>query len=348
MNEFQPLISIIVPVFNQERYLEKCLDSLVNQTYKNIEIILIDDGSSDGSSAICKRYAATFSCVTLFQQKNSGVSAARMVGISACRGQFIMFVDSDDWVDYDICNVLYSALKRFKADAAMCGYSREYGKESRPKCVVGDSTILTGNQIERILCGPLGDEIAMPENMECFNTLCARLYPLESIKQKKMIDLSIVGTSEDLLFNLSCAAAVGTTVYISRPLYHYRKDSIGSVTSSYKPNLIEQWNNLFDCIEVHIVENGLGREYTQALDNRIALSVLGLGLNATTDKAPLLTKIFRVQECLSDSRRRAALMNLEIRLMPLHWKVFYGCAKRGFSILVCVMLEIIQIIKRRK
>lgn len=348
MDKIQPLISIIVPVYNQEKYLERCLDSLVNQTYKNIEIILVDDGSSDGSVTICNRYVEKNSSITLLQQENSGVSSARTVGLSACRGQFIMFVDSDDWVDCDICSILYSAMRRFKADAAMCGYVREYNKKSLPKCVMGDSTILSGNQIERMLCGPVGDEIGKPENMESLGTLCARLYPAQSIKHTKMIDLSLIGTAEDLLFNLSCADSIGKTVYVGRTLYHYRKDSIGSVTNKYKPDLPRQWNNLFNYIEQHIIKNKLGVEYTQALNNRIALSILGLGLNAVGDRTSLLTKVPRVRECLYDQRRQAALRNLKTECMPLHWKIFYGCVKRNFAVSVCIMLELIKILRRRK
>lgn len=97
--EETPKVSIIVPIYNVEPYLRQCLDSLVNQTYKNIEIICVDDGSTDASSEILTEYALKSSKVRVIRQENSGLSAARNVGFSFATGKYVMYVDSDDWID---------------------------------------------------------------------------------------------------------------------------------------------------------------------------------------------------------------------------------------------------------
>lgn len=342
-----PLISIVVPVYNQEKYLAQCLDSLVNQTYKKIEINVVDDGSTDGSSEICQQYASRFSCVKILNQENAGLSAARTLGISASSGQFIMFVDSDDWVDHNICETLYAAMKRYGTSTAMCGYVREYAGKSLPKCIFATDTVLTGKQVERRLCGPIGAEIGQPENMECFNTAWAHLYPSDVLKKIKKVDNALIGPSEDLLSNLYCMANITSMVYVSMPLYHYRKNVSTSETVTYKPRLVEQWNLLYDYMEQYICEHGLEEECVQAFQNRIALSTLGAGLNAVSDGASISTKVDRVRAVLLDTRRKKALGDLKIDSMPLHWKVFYRFAKQGSALPVCLLLILIQHLKGR-
>ena len=107
-------ISIIVPVYNVELYLEKCIESIINQTYTNIEIILVDDGATDSSGNICDLYSKKDSRIKVIHKRNGGLSDARNVGIEKAVGQYLMFVDSDDYIDKTMCEKLYNALKKQK------------------------------------------------------------------------------------------------------------------------------------------------------------------------------------------------------------------------------------------
>lgn len=122
MKENDSLISVIVPVYNVKLYLERCLECLRNQTYKNLEIILVDDGSTDGSGLICDRWAHIDSRFKVIHQPNKGVSAARNTGIRNCNGEYITFVDSDDIVTENMCQILYSCAKANKADLVIGHY----------------------------------------------------------------------------------------------------------------------------------------------------------------------------------------------------------------------------------
>ena len=115
-------ISVIVPVFNAEKYLKMCLNSLVSQTLKNIEIICIDDGSTDNSLAILDKFKSKDDRIKIIKQKNYGVSMARNNGISEAQGEYIGFVDADDWVDKDFFEKLYNAAQKYNADIATAGY----------------------------------------------------------------------------------------------------------------------------------------------------------------------------------------------------------------------------------
>lgn len=125
----EDLISIIVPVFNVEKYLDKCISSIVNQTYKNIEIILVDDGSPDTCPQLCDRWAEKDNRIVVIHKENGGLSSARNAGVRVSAGKYIGFVDSDDYIAADMYEKLYTALVEHDADMAICNYVfwDEYG-----------------------------------------------------------------------------------------------------------------------------------------------------------------------------------------------------------------------------
>lgn len=144
--DISSLISIIVPVYKTEIYLHKCLNSIVNQTYKNLEIILVDDGSPDNCGKICDEYAAQDLRIKVIHQNNEGLSAARNAGLKIAAGDYIGFVDSDDWVDADMYEVLYNGIIEYEAQIAICGYydiadnkCREIREKHTTVCGPGDA-----------------------------------------------------------------------------------------------------------------------------------------------------------------------------------------------------------------
>ena len=118
----QELISIIVPIFNTEKYLHQCLDSILSQSYENFECLLINDGSTDASASICREYVAKDARFRYFEKENGGVSSARNLGIERSGGAYITFIDSDDWVEFDYLEVLYSAIIQETADISVSTY----------------------------------------------------------------------------------------------------------------------------------------------------------------------------------------------------------------------------------
>lgn len=122
-------ITVIVPIYNVEKYLRKCLDSIINQTYSNIQLILVDDGSTDGSEKICDEYVTKYKKdmdICVIHQPNKGLSCARNIGIENAKGQYICFIDSDDYIELDMLENLYKAIKENKSDISCCGKVKEY------------------------------------------------------------------------------------------------------------------------------------------------------------------------------------------------------------------------------
>jgi len=125
MSEKDDLISVIVPIYNVSEYVEKCIQSLISQTHRNLEIILVDDGSTDDSGAICDQYADRNQRICVYHKKNGGLSDARNYGIERANGSFFAFVDGDDWVHPQMYELLYKFLKKENADVVTCGFERK-------------------------------------------------------------------------------------------------------------------------------------------------------------------------------------------------------------------------------
>ena len=140
--EYTPKISIIVPVYNVAPYLRQCLDSLVGQTYRNIEIICIDDGSTDGSGEMLNQYAESDARISVFHIENAGVSSARNKAILYASGKYVMYVDGDDWIDVCTCEKAAFKAEECAADLVMWPYIREFPEHSAPKNIFHNPTLV--------------------------------------------------------------------------------------------------------------------------------------------------------------------------------------------------------------
>lgn len=345
MSNTLPMISIIIPIYNSEQYLNRCIDSILDQTYHNLEIILVNDGSKDNSAQICDDYMVRDPRVVVIHKQNQGVSKARSSGIEVARGEYIMFVDSDDWIDSIMCETMMNALLAHNVRSAMCSYVREYPGRSLPKTVEPKDVVFDNRTLLRRLCGLVGEELRHPENLDNYNMMCGKLYPAAALKGISVTDIKQVGSSEDLLFNLDSYAVVESMVYINRPFYHYRRNIVTSITGKYKPELEKQWDTVYDKILGFIEANQLDQRYTAALNNRIALNVLGLGLNCLRDGASCLEKFKRLNRVITVPHRKAALKQLPLKHMPLHWKLFYFSAKHRLTVLLYILLLVIAKLK---
>lgn len=146
MNSAEHLISIVVPVYKVEKYLHRCIDSILSQTYKNFELILVDDGSPDGCPSICDEYAILYENITVIHKENMGVSAARNSGIEIARGKYITFIDSDDFVHESFLEVLKTTLDVHNVSISMCSYKRV--SDSSHAIVMNKNVVRVINDLE--------------------------------------------------------------------------------------------------------------------------------------------------------------------------------------------------------
>ena len=341
------LISIIIPIYNVERYLTECIESIIKQTYSNLEIILVNDGSTDNSLDICKEYAKLDARIKIIDKTNGGISDARNVGIQFSTGNYIMFVDSDDWIDSDTCEILIEMMKKHSCDVVMGGYTREFENKSLEKRIFNNDMVFNVSEckdLHRRLFGLLDNELEDPESAESLCPVWMKLYKSDLIKKNNIIfeDIKKIGTYEDGIFNIHVFEYVKKAVFINKPLYHYRKTNTNSITSKYKPNLEQQWNCLFNMMEEYIKINNLDHKYKQALNNRISMSILVLGMNICSNGNGMISNIFEIKNILNTPRFKKSYKDLSIKYFPLHWKLFYGFAKYNSAIGVYFLLLVIN------
>ena len=337
-----PLVSIVVPVYNTEKYIFECMNSLIQQSYSHIEIIAVDDGSTDNSLCLLKELSVKDSRLKVFSQPNQGVSAARNLALSKATGTYVMFVDADDWIDPSTIEECLQAIK--DADACFFAYVREFSNRSLPKLLFPQTQHFTEEackQLQRRMIGPVGKELANPGMLDSLGTIWGKLYRREILNGTSFIDLKIIGTAEDSLFNCNVFRKVQKAVYINKTFYHYRKFNIGAETKRYKPQLSQQWNKLFDYMKTTATDE-IGQK---ALYNRIALSVIGLGLNEYLSPDTLKAKTTKIAEIINQPHYREAYKELDLTYFPIHWKVFFFAAKHNMKrVLMLLVLCIKKII----
>lgn len=344
----QPLISVIIPVYNVERYLAQCLDSVIHQTYANLEIICINDGSKDGSGDILEQYAQMDRRMIIIDQENQGLSGARNTGLRHVHGKYVMFVDSDDWIEPETCEDAVTVAEDYCADLVLWSYTREFEHKTIEKYLFwDDKTVFEREQVQsqlhRRVCGLLGEELRHPDYANALETAWGKLYLTQRIVDNhvEFVDTKEIGT-EDALFNLYALGYIERAVYLRRCLNHYRKTNQSSLTKTYNEKLFERWQCLFDYMHRYIQDSQLPVEYECALNNRIALSLLGLGLNIVGSNYSMEKKLQLLGEILSNDRYKAAYHNLDFSYFPIHWKMLYGCAKLRFSPGVYGLLVVIH------
>lgn len=262
----KPLISVIVPVYNVEEYLPKCIDSIINQTYRNLEIILVDDGSPDNSPKICDEYAKKDKRIKVIHKKNGGVSSARNYGIKESTGEFISFVDADDWVDRKYIEVLYSTSIEYNSDYVCCGYNRVYNNKKEEINSTGDVIEYTNNEYL----------IKLLNVQNSYGFCHMKLIKKNALKSVRFDEKLLVG--EDALFNVMLCNNISKAVVVNKPLYNYRFNS-NSVVRKYDANYVTKYENSMKKMSKYIGKNYKDVTITQQLYNYIAYHVLLISVN---------------------------------------------------------------------
>lgn len=248
----EPLISIVVPVYRVEAYLKRCVDSLRSQTYANLEIILVDDGSPDGCPAICDSYAEQDGRIRVIHQKNAGLSGARNAGIDIAKGEYLAFVDSDDYVSPDFIRSMYELLQETGCAIAQCRFAYVQGEplKSEPSSSV---RIYRGESLMEQLYGP-------EEEATYFVVAWNKLYRRELFEQIRY-PLGRIHEDEATTYRLFHAGK--KLAFLDRALYGYYTENAGSITSVFSEKRL-QWLDAHEERIIFLRENGYERLLPQA------------------------------------------------------------------------------------
>ena len=225
----QPLISIIIPVYNGEKYLRPCIDSILNQTYQHWELLLIDDGSPDSSGAICDEYASD-PRISVVHKENGGQASARNQGVAMAKGEYISFVDCDDWLETDMYERMVQTMHSQQAEIIICGYIEEYKSRQKKVHADGEMKVYEASEaLKLVLRGKIG------------SYLWSMLFRREVV-QELMPDLNPYEDHATIFKWISHARRV---VVLHQAFYHYRQLGSSSL-HSYNP---KKGNHFFQAIK---------------------------------------------------------------------------------------------------
>lgn len=342
-----PKISIIIPVYNVEKYLGKCVQSAINQTLRNIEIILVDDESPDGCPSICDEYAKADIRIKVVHRKNGGLGFARNSGIEVATGEYITFLDSDDFVDLDTYNHLYDLAKRHNLDTIYYKFKRFTNESDVTKSIpVYDLTEYKGEEVKNLMLDIIASEPSEKVDHKIQCSSCTAMYRMDIIKRNNVrfhSERELI--SEDLIFNLDFLKYANAVAFNKGEHYHYRMNPT-SLTSVVRKDRIEKNYILYEYIKENIANWGLNQ---QDGNERNARLFIGNSRSSITHYIQSNAIFNEKRRWLKEECKRHIWKDLNTNYnwekLPTYQRVFFKlCAqKRTFSLfLLCKIKNILN------
>ena len=341
-----------MPVYNAEEYLRDSVESLINQSYKNIEILLVNDGSTDSSSSLCDEFAEKDARIRVFHKENGGTHTARNLGIEQSQGDFLMFIDPDDWFDIDTVEQLVSAIVDEDLDVVRFNYVREFLDHSskKPNTLLSEGLMAEDDckKVCRQAIGLIKEELATPENMNFLASVCFAAYKKSIIVENniRFVNIREIATFSDGLFNINFLMYAERFRFIDKCFYHYRKYNAFSATSNYRQDFLKRQLIMFSKLETMV--NVLNSEDVyEAFNNRIALSTMEMCLNTLKSDLNFKGKYKEVKTVLNNTLHRNSYKKLTLKYFPVKWKMYYFFVKHRMTPFVFAMTCAIRFIQKR-
>lgn len=336
--KLKPEISIIIPIYNiQEQYLLKCIDSIINQTFRNIEIIMINDGSEEQYLDKYINISKLDKRIVLINQANQGVSAARNIGLNLAKGSYITFVDADDWIDPDMCQKAYSIAKETDSEIVLWSNYREFNEKKIPIEIKVNKCVSIYNKDIKTEFNPY--------DMKLIGSVWGKLY-LKSIIRDFRFNTNL-SHGEDVEFNFKVFAHSKRMSFINKYLYHYRYSNQSAVRS-FNENSVEIYNNTLVKIEEYLKENRIIQEDIQykAFYNFICIVYIVLCNNYIFNNKNNMSfnKKMKLLRKLSTTRYfDEGLKKVDLKLIPFTRRMVILFAKIKLYYVVYIIIKVRQI-----
>ena len=347
------LVSIVIPVYNTKEYLEECVQSVITQTYQNFEVLLVDDGSTDGSSDFCDELSGRDDRIRVIHKANGGAATARNMGIETATGKYIMFLDSDDWLSEDAVATLVMHAEEHNTDVIRFNYVREFKeKQLIKRNTFMEERVYVGEECKAVcrqILGLTGKELAHPENMNFLASCGFNMYKTSLLLESgaRFIPIQETGSFVDGLFNFHVFMNVKRFEYIDRHYYHYRKTNEGAATAGYRRNYIERQIVLFEKLKSIINQAHEWDYYKEALNNRIVLSTMEIAFNALRNKTSVWAKYREISYALKHERFKEAYQTFNLEHLDLKWSVYYFFITHSMVVPTYLMTAIMLKLKNR-
>lgn len=317
-------ISIIVPAYNVEKYVGKCIESLIAQTYKNIEVIIVDDGSKDNTGKIIDQYAEKDKRILIVHQKNNGLPHARNTGLQCASGDYIMFLDSDDWLETNCCEIVLSKIQSFDADILFFEYSKEYKNKTVKMKTYGQ---------KELKFDLMGVKEFFLYDMRTI-TAWGKIYKSEVIGEQRYNES--MKTAEDVDFNFRVYEKTKRALYINDNLLHYRILE-NSAIHGFDSMIDSKLSNVIDSL----LEWGQGDlEHREAYYSFVAIAYILICQNKICLKPDLnfFEKVSEIRKIEDNSSYKKLFENIDKVKIPKSRKLIIWLGKRRLYFLIAIIV----------
>lgn len=338
-------VSIILPIYNVEKYLHRCMDSLLGQTLKDIEIVMVDDESPDHCPQLCEEYKAKYPNVKVVHKKNGGLGFARNSGLEVCEGEYVAFIDSDDFVDVHMFEDLYRYANKNKLDACFCGYNvykdEQHMRQRQEKT---DYEVCDGRKaVDSVLMDMVGSEPTYYSDVKILSSMWKGIYSLKTIKENHLQFVSEREfIAEDIMFHidfLPCANKVGFVP----GCYYYYCDNGTSLTRSYRSDRFARELYQYESMEKRLLAHGYQEElFRNRLDRYLLLKIracISQQQNnvATNGYGMMRQEAMKIVSC---PEVRVFCKRYPSHLLPLKHRLFFNMVRFKMIDLIFLLLKI--------
>lgn len=340
------MVSIIVPVYNAAPYLNQCVDSLTKQTLKAIEIILINDGSTDASLAVCTKLASKDDRIRLIDKLNGGVSEARNDGLRAATGEYVGFVDPDDWVDEDMYERMLATLTAAQADICMCNYVKETKEGTDPVLLKQTGIIEKDAILDDIVANVIAKPSFRSGETDIMGSVCRLLIKRELLERENIWFDKQVAFMEDLLVCVETFLKCECIAIDDGAYYHYRVHD-SSTVMAFKQHFYDRQKQAFMKLQELVMREGKTDALKTRLDNRyIILVLLALANEAHKDNpTPFREKIRTIDGILNDQELVKVLDEMDLSAVEARKKLELNLIKREASVTLYLYYSVFNKIK---
>ena len=330
-------VSIIVPIYKVEKYLRQCVDSLLNQTLKQIEIILVDDGSPDSCPEICEEYRKQDSRVKVIHKQNGGLSDARNAGMKLVEGEYVAFIDSDDYVDLRMFENLYAAAKKKNLDVCYCDYNFDYDGTIRPANKQKENLYIDGKEeTSAFLLDMVGPLPSYPSDVKYLVSVWHGIYKTSIIRDNHIVyESERLYPSEDLLFHIDFLSRCKKVGYLKDAMYYWRFNPT-SLSRTYSTKKFAKYVALLSRVKEKLGEHFSEQEYKLHYQRcvysffRSIVKYEALGC----DEPRVL---YRIRERSKHQLLQPLYKDYPVETMALKHRVFFTCMKYHLSSLLYLM-----------
>jgi glycosyltransferase involved in cell wall biosynthesis len=334
-----PLVSIIVPVYKVEKYLDRCMESLLNQTLTDIEIILVEDGSPDGCPGMCDEYESKDSRVKVVHKQNGGLGLARNSGMEHATGEFIGFVDSDDFVETTMYETLYKTSQEYGVDTVYCNCA--FYKDDKSIVVREDikttMVLKTQDAVDDFLLDMVGPLPSYPSDVKYMMSVWRAIYKREFLWQNKIqFDSERVIVSEDLVFHVNYLSKVNSVALIPSAFYYYCYNG-SSLTKTYYDGKYEKLKHFLTIIKT-MLEKRYPENLYRVRHQRLSLLYLRNILKDELSVAPSYMKLLRrIKSILSEPYWAKQFEGYPYKDLPLKHRLFFVAVKKRMAVALSLM-----------